>query len=186
MADEKSVLVRLKADNGQFKTAMTQSKTSADALSKSTSKVLPPPPDKFTKFGSTAKGALGDVEGAASKLGVSTGAMGSIISGGATAAAAAVVAFGAKSIATYQNVGTEVMKLQRFTGDTAEEASKLRFAAQQSAVGVDSLAVGMKKLSTNLIDKPQLFKDLGVATTDASGQALPLHDVLLKTADVFQ
>ena len=55
------------------------------------------------------------------------------------AAATAVVGFGAKSVSTFKDVGLEVLKVQRYTGDTAEKASDLRFAAQQSGIGVDQL-----------------------------------------------
>ena len=51
-------------------------------------------------------------------------------------AGGAAVAFGKKSANTYKTISSDVAKLERLTGLTAEEASKLRFAFQQSGVSV--------------------------------------------------
>lgn len=133
-----------------------------------------------------AKKALTETDQLTSKFGVSTSAASSLVAGGWMAAATAVVGFGAKSIATFQSVGVEVLKIQRYTGDTAEKASDLRFAAQQSGIGVDQLAKGLGFLSKNLENAPQKFRDYGIATTDATGKTLSLHAQLLTVADRFK
>lgn len=122
-----------------------------------------------------SKGLMGGLQGAAK--GVAIG-----VAGIATAA----VAFGAKSAATFASVGGEVMKLQRFTGGTAESMSRLRFAAQESGVDADSLAKSMGLLSKKLEAGKDGLDKYGVATKDSHGKMRPLNDVLLDTAGIFE
>src|SRR5204862_7584712 len=81
-------------------------------------------------------------------------------------------------------VGGEVLKRQRYTGATAEEASRLRFAAKQSGIDVDTMTKSLGLLSKNLAGTK--LDKLGLGLKDASGKALPLNDSLLKIAERFQ
>lgn len=99
-------------------------------------------------------------------------------------AATAAVAFGAKSADTFARVGGEVLKLQRFTGETAEAASRLRFAGLQAGLDVTSLTTSLGQLSKKAVGTS--LDDLGLGLKNAAGKALPLNDQLLKIADVFK
>lgn len=62
----------------------------------------------------------------------------------ALAVAGAATAFGKESVDAYKSVGGEVLSLQRVMGGTAEDVSRLRFAAKESGVDFDTMAKGMK------------------------------------------
>src|SRR3954468_22484101 len=89
---------------------------------------------------------LGDASGASkaiqetdSKLSAfGEGAKKSLIAVGAVTAAAgaATVAFAKTSVDAFKNVAGETKTLQRLTGGTAEESSRLAFAAKQTGVGL--------------------------------------------------
>lgn len=100
-----------------------------------------------SSFNRALKGAGKDAEGFGSKIaGVAKGVA---LAGAAVGGAA--VAFAAKSASTFASVGKEVSKLQRYTGATAEEASRLRFAAKQSGIDVDSMTKSLGLLSKGLV-----------------------------------
>jgi hypothetical protein len=121
------------------------------------------------------------------KAGVAIGsAMGVLAAGAISKAADAVTSFASDSINAFRDVGKEVLGVQRFFGGTAEEASRLRFAAGQSGIGFDKLKVSVKKFSKEAINSDGALKRIGVATTDAAGKTRPLNEILLDTADVFQ
>jgi hypothetical protein len=84
-------------------------------------------------------------------------------------AGVAAVAFGKKSVDTYQNVGRETLKLQRYIGGTAEDASRLRFAAQMSGLSVDDLAKGLGKFSKSLVGASDKTKVMRYRTDVATG-----------------
>jgi hypothetical protein len=127
-------------------------------------------------------------EGAEKAKGILHGGLveGVAAAGGAVAAAATVVAgFGLESAHTFADVGKEVLKLQRYTGGTAEEMSRLRFAGEETGVDTDKLAKSMGFLSKNLVAGKTDWKGMGVEVKDAHGAFLPMNDVLLNVADKF-
>jgi len=79
--------------------------------------------------------------------------------------------FAKESIGAYQSVGKEVINLQRYTGDSAEAMSKLRFAAEESGVGADTLASALGKMAkaaaTTAGEKK--FEALGISVKDSNG-----------------
>lgn len=105
---------------------------------------------------------------------------------GLVAVGGLAAAFAVKSDGAFTDVGKEVIKLQRYTGGTAEEMSKLRYAAQQSGVGTDLLAKSMLGLSKNIVSGKSDFDKWGIATVDATGKTLPLDKVLYNVADKFK
>lgn len=119
-------------------------------------------------------GGLGKALGTAAKVGGTA----------FLAVGAAATAFAAKSASTFKTVGGEVLKLQRYTGATAEEASRLRFAAKQSGIDVETMTKSIGLLSKNLAGTK--LDKLGLDLKDAKGHVLPLNDSLLKIADRFQ
>jgi hypothetical protein len=76
------------------------------------------------------------------------------------AGAGALIAFGKQSADTFQNVGKETLKLQRSIGGTAEEASRLRFAAEETGTDIDVFTKGLGLLSKNLVGSKDKVKDI--------------------------
>jgi hypothetical protein len=107
------------------------------------------------------------------------------ISAGMIAAGAGVLSFAASAVSTTTDLGREVIKLQRYTGMTAESASKLAYSAKISGVDVDALALGLGKMSKQLdIDSPA-FERLNVGTRDSHNQMRSMSAVLPEVADRF-
>jgi len=95
-----------------------------------------------------------------------------------------VLNFGKESITAYQSVGKEVKLLQRYTGDTAEEMSKLRFAAEESGVSAETLALGLGKMSkaaaTTAGEKK--FDAIGISVKDMNGHMKSASDIFTEVA----
>lgn len=98
-------------------------------------------------------------------------------------AGASLLAVGIKAANSTVELGREVIKLQRYTGMNAEEASKLRYAAKMSGVDIDSLATGLGRLSKNMAANIPAFADLGVETRNSDGQLRNMADVLPEIAE---
>ncbi len=86
----------------------------------------------------------------------------------------------------------ELNKLSQKIGISVEALSTLQFAAQLSDVGLQSLQMGLKKLSENateasagLGEGAQTFAALGVSVKDAAGNLKATDDLLLEIADRF-
>lgn len=62
----------------------------------------------------------------------------------------ATAAFAKSSVDKFREVGTEVTTLQRIMGGTAEEASRIRFAATQTGIGMETLTKSLTIFSKNL------------------------------------
>lgn len=109
-----------------------------------------------------ASGAFGRIKEIAAGVGLEQGVQ---------ALATKVISFGKDSINAFQDVGKEVRLLQRYTGDSAEEMSKLRFAAEESGVSAETLALGLGKMSkaaaTTAGEKK--FEAIGIQVRDANG-----------------
>ena len=86
-------------------------------------------------------------------------------------AGTAVADFAKESINAFQDVGKEVKLLQRYTGGTAEDMSKLRFAAEEAGVPTETLALALGKMAkaaaTTAGEKK--FAELGVQVKDVNG-----------------
>ena len=93
--------------------------------------------------------------------------------------------FAKDSINAYQDVGKEVINLQRYTGDSAEAMSKLRFAAEESGVGADTLATALGKMAkaaaTTAGEKK--FEALGISVKDANGQFKSASSIFSEVAN---
>ena len=104
---------------------------------------------------------------------------------------AVVGALGAATLAT-ANYGDELTQMSMRTGESTENLSRLRFAAQQSDVDVASLAKGLNVLTKNANlaadgnkKSADAFKDLGIKVLGADGQLRPMSSLLLDVADKF-
>ena len=143
-----------------------------------------------------AAGAVSEMQkvaGAAEKNLGKAGDEGSKLSTNMTKAGAAMMTAGAGLLAvgvasadTATNLGREVMKLQRYTGMTAEEASKLAYASKISGVPVDSLATGLGKLSKSMEANSPRFDRLGSSASDSDGKLRSMGDVLPDLAEKFK
>lgn len=138
---------------------------------------------KFLLLGDN-KSAVGAMKGTEDQ----TKRTGSAIGKFAGAAAGALAAVGAAkfakdSISAFGTVAGETAKLQRYIGGTAEDASRLRFAASQSGVGIDELAGGLGKMSKAMASNSKGFKALGVDVLDNQGKMKSVNQVYMETAD---
>lgn len=104
--------------------------------------------------------------------------------------AAGAALFGiAKSTANY---GDELRKTSEKIGVGVEDLAGLQHAAQLADLDNQQLAKGLKFLSQNMVeatrhtgDGEALFRRLGVAATNATGQLGPTAEVLLDVAEAF-
>ena len=146
----------------------------------------------FSLYGKdvSATKALQDVGGAAqtagghfSKIAEIAGGLG--LAQGIEALGSKVLDFGKESINAFQDVGKEVKLLQRYTGDSAEEMSKLRFAAEESGVSAETLAMALGKMSkaaaTTAGEKK--FEAIGVSVKDMNGNMKSSSDIFTEVAD---
>ena len=98
-----------------------------------------------------------------------------------------VADFGKASVDKFQQVAGETAKLQRVTGGTAEEMSRLRFAASQVGLSSDQLTGAFGKFSkAGLGPAAKGLAEMGISFKDAHGNAKPLKDSLEAVADKFK
>lgn len=107
------------------------------------------------------------------------------IAGGFVAMGAGAVAFAGDSVKAFSDVAGEVFKLQKMTGGTAEDMSRLAFEAKETGVSQGSLEMALKKVSTAMVGNNKLFAEYNINTRDAQGNLLPLNDVMANAADAF-
>ncbi|HEY2088598.1 MAG TPA: hypothetical protein VGH54_21585 [Mycobacterium sp.] len=111
---------------------------------------------------------------------------------GAAAAGAAAIAFAKVSVDKFKEVGGETLGLQRIMGGTAEQASRLDFAAKMSGVTYETLAKSTGKLEKGLSASlssgkatSAMVKTLGFDFRDAQGHIKPMSDLMPQLADKF-
>jgi hypothetical protein len=140
------------------------------------------------KFVSGLKGAKAEAAGFAKSLS-SMSAAGAAVGVALTGAA---VALGA-SIKSALDRADEMSKAAQKFGVPIDQLSKLKYAADLSDVSMESLGVGLKKLSVGMVDLAEgggkgaagALKSLGVSATDAQGRLRPTADVLVDIAGKF-
>ena len=130
---------------------------------------------KAKETGEKAKASLGGIGGG-------LGAIGGI------AAAAGIVKFGKDAVDSFTNVGTESIKLSRLTGLPIEQASRLRFAFQQTGVDADAAGKGIQTFSKNLMSgkADKAVAALGLSMKDSSGHIKTMDQLLPGIADKFK
>lgn len=110
---------------------------------------------------STAKTGTGKLDGLAatangalSKLGVNAELTGAQLSGGlavgAAAAGTAILAFAASSVKAYEDLAQQVLKVQRVTGATAQDSSRLVQVLDDYQVSGEAAATSFSKLNKAL------------------------------------
>jgi len=98
-------------------------------------------------------------------------------------AGAGLLAVGISAAASTADLGREVIRLQRYTGMTAEEASKLRYAAKMSGVDVDTLSMGLGRLAKSMEAGSPAFDKLGISARDSSGNLKSMGEFLPELSD---
>lgn len=139
---------------------------------------------EMKKVGATASTELGSAQRSAAMVGTSM-----MKAGGIVAAGGAAVVYGLKQASdAYVDAGRETLKLQRLTGGTAEDMSRLRYVAQATGVGVDTLSTAVVRLSKSSQGSAgkSALADLGVDLTDAEGNTRPVVDVISDLATKFE
>lgn len=131
----------------------------------------------------SAERDLASVAGAGAAVGRSLVSIGTV-----TAAAGIAGIAGLKGLAdSYEAAGRETLKLQRLTGGTAEDMSRLRFVAQQSGLSFDQLASSIVRLSrSSQGGGASALASLGVQMRDGTGRTRDYVDVLGDLATKFQ
>lgn len=131
--------------------------------------------------------AFKTVEGHAKGLKTSLHGIGGALAG------LGIAAFGAASVDAFANLTTGVLKMQRATGGSVEDVSRLRFALQQTGVNVDTFARSAGILDKNLVKAKEssagiadMSKSLGTNFLDATGKIKPLTELLPKIGDTFK
>lgn len=131
------------------------------------------------------KGAVKAVTGTEKALGGLKGKLGGLGAGLAGAfSAAAIVSFGKASVSAYDAYAGSVAKIKRLTGETAEGASLLAFAAQQTGVNADKAALSWQTLARNIENGK--VSAAGIATQDGNGNARAFDDILGDVADKLE
>lgn len=110
---------------------------------------------------------------------------------GALGVAGAALTFAA-SIKGAIDAADQMNKLAQRTGIATEQLSQLQFAAKLSDVSTESLTAGIKKLNLSIAEglggdkaKIEMFRNLGITLTDASGKAKSADKVLMEMAGTF-
>ena len=130
-----------------------------------------------------ASGTLGKIGGSMGGLGKKAGALGAALGGALSVAA--VGKFAGDSIKAFEETGKATIKLQRYMGSTAEDASRLGHAFTMTGIDTDmaTRALGIfSKNSTNAGDSLTEFESKQAAAL-ASGK--PFHGTLKGNAAAF-
>lgn len=98
--------------------------------------------------------------------------------------AIAAVAIG-KAVGATQEWAAEVRTLQRVTGDSAENTSKLAAAGHLLNLSTEKLNTGFGILDKNIINNSANLTKYGVKLQDANGNTLPFLDILGNLSDKF-
>lgn len=105
---------------------------------------------------------------------------------GASAAASKITDFAKDSVNAYQQVGGETLRLQRYMGGTAEDASRLAHAFTMTGVDSDAVGKNLGILSKHLAANDKAAKSLGISFRDAQGHLRPMGELLPEIAEKFK
>jgi phage-related protein len=105
---------------------------------------------------------------------------------GAAFGASKVVDFARNSINAFSDLGAETMKLQRYMGGSAEDASRLAHAFTMSGVSGDVAARGIGTLEKHLAANDKAAKALGISFQDANGKVKPMGELMPQIAEKFK
>ncbi len=102
--------------------------------------------------------------------------------------AAALGVVSGLSAMTMATVGaiSEVARLKRETGLTAEQASALRYEGERLGIDVDALSKSVGALSKHLIENSDRFAELGIKVVKTKDGHIDLNATLGNTAQLFK
>lgn len=136
-----------------------------------------------------ANQSTGIAGAAMSRLAVSGATAGTVlgasVSTGAVAAGAAVGLFALKGVRDFAALAEEIDSVQDVMGGTAEEASKLRFAAVALGVPIDTVAQGVFKLSSSLAKNKDALAAYGVEAVKGADGNTDLYATLGSLSDAY-
>jgi len=135
--------------------------------------------DNETKIRITAETA--QAESALGSLGGKVGGLADSITG-QLAGALSIGAF-AVFIKNSIDAADELGKMAERTGTSVEMLSGLKFAADQNATSLESVAKASQKLSAVMVGNPDLFKEMGITAKDSAGAMVELADVFAGMPD---
>lgn len=116
-----------------------------------------------------------------------------LVTGALVAAGAFVVNEFAQMTKAAIDFGDSLDNMAQRTGVNTEELSKLAYAAQMSDTSLEGIQAGFRKLSQSMMaaqeagsEQAQIFEQIGIKTTDASGKLRDTNEVMEDLADFFK
>jgi hypothetical protein len=103
----------------------------------------------------------------------------------ALGAGTALVAFGAQSVAAFQETALGAASLRDSLGVTAEEASRLQEVAGDLGIGVGSLESAIGKMNIAVDKSPEKFDELGAAIVRNKDGTVNVNETFLQTIDAL-
>lgn len=170
MSTVSEIWVRVNADVKGLQRGLATSATELRAFSATTNATAASSAAAGAKIGNSYGGVTGTIQ----KLGPV------FIAAGALAVTGIV-----KGISATQKWASEVRTLQRVTGQSAADASRLATAGSTLGISTNQLATSFGLLGKNIINGSANLEKYGVVTKDASGATLPFNDILGNIADKF-
>jgi hypothetical protein len=141
--------------------------------------------------------SIADADGAAGKFKAGASSAFSSVQANAGAlalgAGAALVGFGAKSVAAFQDTALEAGRLSESLGLTTEEASRFMEVAGDMGIDVGTLEKSIGKMNIEVAKSPAYFDEIGASiaknkdgTTDVQQTFLNVVDAINKMPDASQ
>ena len=127
--------------------------------------------------------ALNNLKTATSAVSATTVAQGVVMGTVFTQLAEKALSFAKSIVTNYTTLGDELYKLMKITGGSAEEMSKLKYAADITGVSIDLLTRNFKILYTHLGANDNAAKEFGVTVRNANGTMRSTIDILGDLSD---
>lgn len=131
----------------------------------------------FDRVGNASQGLAGKL----GSIGISAGTLKAGLAGAAAAIGTGLVTLAGKGVDAFTDLAEQIMTVQRVSGASAEDASRLVAVADDLGVSVDKVAGGVFNLGKN-IDK---LPGLGVALAQDANGATSLTATLVNVADAY-
>ena len=96
-------------------------------------------------------------------------------------AAKEIVSFLEESAEATRSWAEQLSTFQGIAGVSSSAAATLAASAQLAGVQTDVVTQAMARLGTTIATHPQKFQQLGISIHDASGQLLPMTDIMRNT-----
>lgn len=145
--------------------------------------------DKANRSIDSFRKAINDADGAAGKFkaGASQAFAGIKANAGefALAAGAAMVAFGAKSVAAFNDTALAAGKMRDSLGVTAEEASRLIEVSEDLSIGADTLERSIGIMNHTATNTPGHFAAIGAELVKNADGTTNVNETFLSTIDAL-